>query len=339
MVDRNRTRAFAGQLLLGAASPAAPPRIVHQETPLADLHPAVSTNERILISDDAGQIVGVVAGYEVRERLQARNEQERDRWARTPMAALVQLRLPPESLHYAPPSQPVTNCAVLTESGRLTGILIDDDVYLSWKRIHALISGTLKDPLTELTNRLGYERRLREEWDRADRLGYSVGVIIIDLDHFKEINDQHGHSFGDLVLRQVARLLESSLRSYDIVARYGGDEFVVLCLGCHRGEIEIPIRRILRNLAEARMGEGDRMLRVSASIGTAVRHKQFRTSSAEELFDAADECLYLAKQTRGRAVRRELDGVDHEEPVPIVVDDELWQACDRQAPPWAVVPT
>jgi diguanylate cyclase (GGDEF)-like protein len=322
-------------LRLGAGAPAVPPRIAHQETPLADL-PAVSTNDRIFVTDDAGQVVGLVAGHEVQERLQAGNERERDRWGRMPLAALVQLRLPPESLGHAPRSQAVTDCAVLEESGRLTGILTDDDVYLSWKRIHAIVSGTLKDPLTELTNRLGYERRLHEEWDRAGRLGYSVGLMIIDLDHFKEINDQHGHSFGDTVLRQVARLLESSLRSYDIVARYGGDEFVVLCLGCGRTEIAIPLRRILRNLADAEVRAGGRSTRLSASIGTAVRHSNFQGSSAEELFAAADQCLYIAKQTRGAAVGIELGVEVEQEPEPIQIGPGPGPDNGAEMSPWAV---
>jgi diguanylate cyclase (GGDEF)-like protein len=206
-----------------------------------------------------------------------------------------------------PAARAVSDCTAIVEDGRLFGIMVDDDMYLSWSRFEPLLSGGITDPLTGLMNRIGYERRLDEEWRRAQRNDTSIGMIVVDLDCFKEVNDNHGHQAGDLILRHVARVLDEELRSYDLVARYGGDEFVALCLGCRLKEIEIPVRRVLRVLSGSSVVWGDQTLQVSASVGAAVRHGGFADSEPTDLFSAADECLYRAKETRGSAFRVEFD--------------------------------
>jgi diguanylate cyclase (GGDEF)-like protein len=163
-------------------------------------------------------------------------------------------------------------------------------------------------------NRLTYERRLQEEWSRAQRTGCSVGLIIVDLDHFKTINDRWGHSLGDQVLRHVASKLEGSLRSYDVLARYGGDEFVALCVGCRPGEIEIPIQRIFQSLRSSPLTLQREPVPLSASVGAAVCHDCFSDSSPAELFAVADRCLYDAKQMRGKAVWKEMGSQWKSEP-------------------------
>jgi diguanylate cyclase (GGDEF)-like protein len=150
-------------------------------------------------------------------------------------------------------------------------------------------------------NRLAYERRLKEEWNRAARTRFSIGVIIIDLDHFKSINDHYGHAAGDRVLRDVAAILEKGLRSYDILARYGGDEFIALCLGCRPRQIEIPIRRMLTNLRAVKFRVAAESLPISVSIGAAVCHDGFSEANPSDMFAVADRCLYRAKETRGTA--------------------------------------
>ena len=117
--------------------------------------------------------------------------------------------------------------------------------------------------------------------------------------------------FSDYVF--LATCLEAGLRSYDIAARYGGDEFLALCVGCRAGEIQIPISRMLKALmaTEITLPCGD--VSISASLGAAVRHDGFAESNPFDLFAEADRCLYRAKATRGTAFwvefGSEFDGV------------------------------
>jgi diguanylate cyclase (GGDEF)-like protein len=104
----------------------------------------------------------------------------------------------------------------------------------------------------------------------------------------------------------VASKLEGSLRSYDVLARYGGDEFVALCVGCRPGEIEIPIQRIFQSLRAAPATLAGRPVPMSASVGAAVRHDGFNDSDPADLFALADRCLYDAKRTRGKAMWKEI---------------------------------
>jgi diguanylate cyclase (GGDEF)-like protein len=104
----------------------------------------------------------------------------------------------------------------------------------------------------------------------------------------------------------VASQLEGSLRSYDVLARYGGDEFVALCVGCRPGEIEIPIQRIFQSLLTSPMMLEGEPVPISASVGAAVRHDGFSDTDPADLFAVADRCLYDAKQRRGKAMWKEM---------------------------------
>ena len=186
--------------------------------------------------------------------------------------------------------------------GNTACIATEHDLFLSWERISSILAGAMSDPLTGLPNRMAFDRRLNEEWNRSERTGCSIGVILLDLDHFKQINDALGHAAGDAVLQDVAVRFEDSLRSYDLVVRYGGDEFIALCLGCEPGEIEIPVRRIVDNLRKSTVLVDCRPAGIEASIGAAVQHIDFVGFKPKDLFDRADECLYRAKSSGGRAI-------------------------------------
>lgn len=281
--------------------------IVHQDTQLHVLEARLCESQYILATDDAGSIAGVIETEQILHRLNASNFHERLRWSETPIRALIGSLLSSSPRDATPLTRSVTECTAIVEGGRLFGLIVDDDMYLSWRRLEPLLSGGITDPLTGLMNRIGYERRLAEEWRRAQRRDTSIGVLVVDLDNFKEVNDNHGHQAGDMVLRHVARVLDDELRSYDLVARYGGDEFVAICLGCRAGEIEIPVRRVLKALTDRTVRWKDQTLRVSASVGAAVRHSGFSDCEPLNLFSAADDCLYRAKESRGAAFRVEFD--------------------------------
>jgi diguanylate cyclase (GGDEF)-like protein len=153
------------------------------------------------------------------------------------------------------------------------------------------------DPLTDLPNRILFEDRLQQAMARARRSERKVGVLCIDLDGFKQINDQHGHQTGDWLLRQVAARLTSRLRSTDTVARFGGDEFLaVLDDLADTDGIATVSESVLRALEEPFV-IGATVLRTTASIGAAVFPSD--GNSADELKRNADLALYRAKE-RGR---------------------------------------
>ena len=159
------------------------------------------------------------------------------------------------------------------------------------------------DPLTQTLNRRAMTLRLTAELDRARRYDSVVTLLLLDLDHFKKINDGHGHLVGDEVLREVATLLAHAVRSVDVVARYGGEEFVVVLPETGREGAVAFAERIRERIAEQTFGHGaGARLPITASIGVAT----FPTpgvDTVEDLFASADAALYRAKADGRNRVR------------------------------------
>jgi diguanylate cyclase (GGDEF)-like protein/PAS domain S-box-containing protein len=154
------------------------------------------------------------------------------------------------------------------------------------------------DDLTGLLNRPAIEEELELAWQRARLTETPVGVLFIDLDGFKPINDTHGHAVGDAVLRAVAQRISGAVRAADRVARLGGDEFVVLLGGLEdRGGAERTARRILDSLAPP-IALGDLRLVIRASLGVAVVDGPLG-SSARNLIELADQAMYSTKRAGG----------------------------------------
>ncbi|MCY1349920.1 putative signaling protein [compost metagenome] len=154
------------------------------------------------------------------------------------------------------------------------------------------------DPLTDLANRRYLIERVDQAMSDSRRRDESLVLMLIDLDHFKPINDRYGHDAGDLLLHTLAQRLREQVRAHDLVARLGGDEFAVLICGpeAHRHARDIALR-LLAELALP-VPYDEHLLGISVSIGAALfpRHaEQFAG-----LYKAADEALYRAKQ-RGRS--------------------------------------
>jgi diguanylate cyclase (GGDEF)-like protein len=151
------------------------------------------------------------------------------------------------------------------------------------------------DGLTGLANRRSFDDELALEWRRAERVGDSLALVLVDLDNFKSINDGRGHQAGDAVLRRVAAILDSGARHADLAARYGGEEFALLAPETDLlGATKLADR--LRADLEAATIElpGGEEISVTGSFGVAVKGTLQRP---EELVSAADEALYEAKRT------------------------------------------
>jgi two-component system cell cycle response regulator len=150
------------------------------------------------------------------------------------------------------------------------------------------------DALTGLHNRRTLDQRLRQEVERASRYGTVLTCIMIDIDHFKLTNDVHGHQTGDRILVQFAELLRREQRSIDVVARFGGEEFVVLLPETGTAGARLFAERILRRVSNAAFGEPDTPISVTVSIGIASFPDE-RTVDAESLLRLADRNLLRAK--------------------------------------------
>jgi diguanylate cyclase (GGDEF)-like protein len=151
----------------------------------------------------------------------------------------------------------------------------------------------MHDVLTKLPNRELLMDRLTVALARLGRQGTAVGVLFIDLDGFKEVNDLYGHDVGDELLITVADRLRREVRDGDTVARFGGDEFVVLCEDLVRIEAAEPLARRLAEAVAQQISIGERLIAVNASIGVVV--EQNPATSAEALVKRADSEMYRVK--------------------------------------------
>jgi len=162
---------------------------------------------------------------------------------------------------------------------------------------------SVTDALTQIHNRLYFEHRLVAEWSRAARDARPLSVLIVDLDHFKAINDTHGHPFGDRCLVAAAQALREGLhRSGDVLARYGGEEFAVLLPGADAQAARGVAERLLKNVSGVELTVDDKTVRLACSIGVSTLVPA-PASSPSSAVSRADKALYQAKQQgRNRVV-------------------------------------
>jgi two-component system, cell cycle response regulator len=153
-----------------------------------------------------------------------------------------------------------------------------------------------RDSLTHLWNRSSILSELSRELARSERDARPMGVVIVDLDHFKHINDTHGHLAGDAVLREAARRMQSAIRQYDSIGRYGGEEFLILFPGCGEDDSFALADRLRKQLSQAEMSVNDCLLRITASFGVTIAQPG-ETCTQEGLIRKADEALYIAKKS------------------------------------------
>jgi diguanylate cyclase (GGDEF)-like protein len=153
----------------------------------------------------------------------------------------------------------------------------------------------IRDSLTDLFNHRHIMDLVNHEFERVGRYQNAFSVLMIDLDHFKRINDQHGHPAGDAVLREMALLLRDQLRATDSLGRYGGEEFVAVLPHTGAEEARQTAERIRYQVQQRRFHAGDSEVRLSVSVGMATCPAP-GVGSSEALLREADKALYRAKE-------------------------------------------
>ncbi len=159
-----------------------------------------------------------------------------------------------------------------------------------------LYESSTRDALTRAFNRKYLTERLSAEVAYALRHQTPIALILFDLDHFKKVNDDHGHQAGDAVLRVVAAQVARVIRTEDVFARYGGEEFAVIVRGISHANVAVFAERIRRSVAELEIPYGEARLRATISAGVASLH-QCGERTADALVTLADERLYRAKSS------------------------------------------
>jgi diguanylate cyclase (GGDEF)-like protein len=167
------------------------------------------------------------------------------------------------------------------------------------QRIDLLETESITDPLTKLYNRRYLDRRIEEEVARSKRYSLNLSVLMLDIDHFKRINDTYGHQAGDVILCTLGSMIKTDIRDIDVAARYGGEEFLVICANTAIDVAALLAERLRQQVESHQFQFFDssgrnQTIQISVSIGVA----SFNTSidSKEKLIQTADQALYRAKE-------------------------------------------
>lgn len=162
------------------------------------------------------------------------------------------------------------------------------------KRISDQSFRSLQDALTEIPNRAAFDERYQLEIKRWQRYKKPLCVVLADVDHFKSINDNYGHSAGDKTLKVIAKTLKLNLRETDFIARYGGEEFIILFPETSLAELEVPLNALREKIRKIPF----KFKNVSVPITISFGATQFVTKdTSRSAFDRADEALYEAKRS------------------------------------------
>ena len=159
---------------------------------------------------------------------------------------------------------------------------------------HQALKMAYTDPLTKTSNRAALNDVLNREITLANRNSRELSLIFLDIDHFKSINDKHGHECGDLALASVAKWIKESIRSSDIVFRFGGEEFVILLSDSSIDGAKLLAERIRVNIENHTLAYGMKTLNITASLGISSLQGK---DTANDLVKRADDAMYVAKQT------------------------------------------
>jgi diguanylate cyclase (GGDEF)-like protein len=182
---------------------------------------------------------------------------------------------------------------ILSSISPTLSLIIENKIYFD--KVHTFSNFVNFDGLTGLYNHRYFQESLASELLRAQRFNYNVSLLMIDVDHFKDYNDKYGHPQGDLVLKEITKIIKENIRAYDVASRYGGEEMTVILPYTLQQEALIVAERIRKSVAEHSF-PGDtknEQVKVTVSIGVATFPVNAKTK--KDLIDRADQALYLAK--------------------------------------------
>lgn len=162
-----------------------------------------------------------------------------------------------------------------------------------------LYDASVRDPLTGLHNRRHLDERLEAELSFSTRHGTPLSLIFLDIDHFKKVNDSQGHQAGDHVLRKLSEVLQSSVRAEDLVARFGGEEFVILAPGITSDQAQTFAERIRLAIEQLELTYEEGQISITVSVGVACSSQASPSDAPSDLLKAGDRALFEAKR-RGR---------------------------------------
>lgn len=185
---------------------------------------------------------------------------------------------------------------VRDDSGAVTGAIeIFQDVSSAAalkERIHDLESMAMIDTLTGLANRRYLDMHMQTAIQELQRYDWRAGILFIDLDHFKEVNDNHGHKIGDTILQMAGKTILNSARSSDVPGRWGGDEFLVIINNVNRNELRTIAERNRMLLQNSAVDAGGKRLSICASVGATLIKPD---DTVDSLVERADKLLYESK--------------------------------------------
>ncbi len=174
---------------------------------------------------------------------------------------------------------------------------------LEEQALTGLFELTVRDPLTHTYNRRYLDTHLESELGYAERQQAPLALLLVDIDHFKRINDTYGHRMGDVVLKLVALSIQRLIRPYDVLCRFGGEEFVVVARNTSLRNAEILAERIRRRVEDMPLELDHERVFVTVSVGVISVEPALSSSDSETLMEAVDRALYRAKQSgRNRVV-------------------------------------
>ncbi len=168
-----------------------------------------------------------------------------------------------------------------------------DEISSMQERTRILEEQAMQDPLTGIHNRRAFDARLQEEFHRFQRYGQVFSLVVIDLDHFKRVNDLYGHTTGDQCLKEVSQRMAAVLRKSDFLARYGGEEFAVILPGVSKEGAKAVAEKLRMCVGKTRfLYQGQR---IPLTISAGVTEMSPEEESPQRLFERADAALYAAK--------------------------------------------
>jgi two-component system, cell cycle response regulator len=188
--------------------------------------------------------------------------------------------------------------------------VLREQIALLQDQLTSLQQQVITDPLTQLHNKRHFNSSLETEMERTRRSQQPTSLILADLDHFKAINDTHGHATGDRVLVAAASLLKSELRMIDIPCRYGGEEFAIILPSTPLLTAIQVAERLRGALAHTEIDAGAARLSVTGSFGVATFYPQQQRATPLSLLERADERLYRAKSAGRNRVCAEIQSSD-----------------------------